>query len=222
MYALLDRAQYAPAHDPQALFAAANEAIPVFEEAGDDLGLAKAWGAIGNYHFTRDEFGPQGDAFERSLVHARRAGDDAAAGHAIARLSASFLWGAQPLDEAVGRMERELSDDAFPPHARAVWTAFLGELETSRGNVERGLELCHFGRALAQEIGDSIAAFWVWWASTQAELLAGNLTGAEELARENLERCERMGHGWADVWRVEVAGRGVCVIDPYLTLIRSH
>ncbi len=102
-------------------------------------------------------------------------------------------------------MERELSDDAIPPHARAVWSAFCGELETARGNVERGRELSRFARALAEEIGDSIAAFWVWTASVEVELLAGGLAEAEALARENLERCERMGHGWPDVWRISVA-----------------
>jgi len=204
MYARLDRAQYATQRDPQAVLAAAKEAIPIFEEAGDDLGLAKAWGAVADYHYTRGEFAPQGEAFERSLLHARRAGDDSQAAHAIARMSATLRWGGQHLDEAIGRMELELRDDAFPPHARAVWTAFRGELETSRGNIDRGRELCRAARELAAEIGDSIASFWVWSASTEVELLAGDLLAAEALARENLERCERMGHGWPDFWRIAV------------------
>ena len=39
----------------------------------------------------------------------------------------------------------------------------------------------------------------------EIELLAGGLVEAEALARENLERCERMGHGWPAMWRITVA-----------------
>ena len=187
------------------MLAAAEEAIPGFEAAGDDLGLAKAWAAIADYHYSRAQFAQQGEAFERSLHHARRAGDHAQAAHALARLSATFRWGPHHLDTAIARMESELSDDGIPPHARAVWSAFCGELETARGNVERGRELSRFARTLAEEIGDSIAAFWVWTASVEIELLAGGLAEAEALARENLERCERLGHGWPDIWRITIA-----------------
>ena len=205
VFVRLDRAQYDPESDREAVLAAADEAIPVFEAAGDDLGLAKAWAAIADCHYSRGQFAQQGEAFERSLHHARSAGDHAQAAHALARLSATFRWGSHHLDTAIARMERELSDDAIPPHARAVWSAFCGELEAARGNVKRGRELSRFARTLAEEIGDSIAAFWVWTASVEIELLAGGLVEAEALARENLERCERMGHGWPAMWRITVA-----------------
>ena len=205
LFVRLDRAQYDPQPDREALHGVAESAIPVFDEAGDDVGLAKAWAAIADYHFARGELRLQEEAFERSLVHARRAGDAAHAAHVVARMSATFRWGPNHVDEAIERMERELRDPSFPPHARAVWTAFLGELEASRGEVERARELGRDARALAAEIGDTIAAFHVCTACLEVERLAGDLVAAETLARENLERCESMGHGWPDYARIDLA-----------------
>jgi class 3 adenylate cyclase/tetratricopeptide (TPR) repeat protein len=205
MLVRLDRAQYDPNRDPSALLAAAEAAITVFEAAGDDEGLAKAWAAVGDSHYSRGQLRQQEEAFARSLLHARRAGDAAQAAHAMARISATLRWGPYHVDDAVARIEQELSDDGFPPHARAVWTSFWGELEASRGDVERGRVLYRSARALAGEIGDSIAAFWVCSAAVEVELLAGDPGSAAALARENLDRCERMGHGWPDMWRATLA-----------------
>jgi hypothetical protein len=39
----------------------------------------------------------------------------------------------------------------------------------------------------------------------EVEPLAGELAEAEALAPKNLDRCERMGYGWPDFWRIQVA-----------------
>ena len=49
------------------LLAVAEEAVPVFEAAGDELGLARAWSAIADYHW-RMEIRPRQEAYERALL----------------------------------------------------------------------------------------------------------------------------------------------------------
>ena len=48
--------------------------IPVFEELGDDLGLARALRLLGDVHWNRSRYAEADRAFERAIEHARKAG----------------------------------------------------------------------------------------------------------------------------------------------------
>jgi len=194
-----------PGVDEAELRTVAEAALPMFEAAADDLGLSKAWAAIADYHWSRSEIALGHEGFERALAYARRAGDREQVDISLARLGGGLRFGPLPVDDGIARIERELRNPSIGAHSRAVWTAFLGALEARRGNVERGRDLCASGRRLAEEIGDVLAGFWTCEPSMEVELLAGALPAADEFARENLERTERMGHVWPDQWRPNVA-----------------
>ncbi len=51
------------------------EAMAVFEEAGDDAGIAKAWRLLAWTHGTACHFGLAAEASELAVTHARAAGD---------------------------------------------------------------------------------------------------------------------------------------------------
>jgi tetratricopeptide (TPR) repeat protein len=210
LFARLDRKRYAvdfsePGRRPEELVSVAREAIPVFEQAGDEQGLAAAWMGVGDYHRERREVAAWDEAYERALVHARRSGDRRQLAMALARLAGTFTIGPFRVDEVIARVEPELADPAFPAQPRAVWTAFLGKLEASRGNLERGRELCRVGRALAEEIGNVIAIVITTGCAADVEELAGDVEAAEQLVREDMQRLERMGHRWAAGYRTELA-----------------
>jgi tetratricopeptide (TPR) repeat protein len=194
-----------PGVEPEELLRAGEAAIPVFEAARDDLGLAKAWGAVADYYYSREQSARSQEAFERSLFHARRSGDAEHEAIALARLSGGFRFGPNSVDEAIARMERELDDPEVAPHPRAVWTAFLGVLEARRGNVERARDLCLAARKLIEEVGDVVASFWITDASIEVCLLAGDLVAAERLAHENVELTGPMGDVWPDSGWLELA-----------------
>src|SRR5919201_2799642 len=139
LFARLQRVRYGldfglAGHTPDEILAVAREAIPVFEREGDERGLAAAWMGIGDYHRERREIGRWGEAYEHALIHARRSGDRRQIAMTLARLPGTFGSGSTPLDETIARIETELDDPEFPAQPRAVWTAFLGGLEDSRGN----------------------------------------------------------------------------------------
>jgi hypothetical protein len=48
----------------------AQQALAVFEELGDDLGLARAWGLVGYVDWNACRFDASAKAHERELVHA--------------------------------------------------------------------------------------------------------------------------------------------------------
>src|SRR5204863_319070 len=52
----------------------AGRAVPVFEAAGDDLGLAKSWRLLAYVPYIRARASETEEALKRSILHARRAG----------------------------------------------------------------------------------------------------------------------------------------------------
>ena len=175
----------------------------MFEAAGDDLGLARAWPAIADYHHWRMEIRLRQEAYERALLHARRAEDGHMVMSTLARLAGAFTFGPYPVEETIERIQRELEDPAFP--ARGVWTAFLAELEASRGRVERARELSRAARTHAAEAGNVIAGIVISGSAFEVERMAGDLEASEAIVRESVDRLEEIGHGWAASWRAELA-----------------
>ena len=207
LFARLDRTRFeverGESADTERLRAVANEAVAVFESVGDDLGLARAWAVVGDYHHWRLEVRPRQEAYERALLHARRAEDGHQVMMTLSRLAGGFTFGPFHVDETIARIERELEDPAFP--SRAVWTAFLAELEASRGHVARARELAGAARALAAETGNVIAEIVVSGSVYEVERMAGDPELAERVVRVSVDRLESIGHGWADSWRLSLA-----------------
>ena len=121
----------------------------------------------------------------------------------LARLAGAFTFGPYAVEETIERIQRELEDPAFP--ARGVWTAFLAELEASRGRVERARELSRAARTHAAEAGNVIAGIVISGSAFEVERMGGDLEAAEAIVRESVDRLEEMGHGWAESWRAVLA-----------------
>lgn len=79
-------------------------ALPVFEQLGDELGLAKAWHLLGNEYVAASSAAGV-EALERALAHARRAGDQREIGDILWWLGVAYHFGPMPADEAIRRCE---------------------------------------------------------------------------------------------------------------------
>src|SRR5207244_763144 len=90
------------------LLVVSREAIAVFEELGDDAGLARAWRRIAYAHQMRSQYGPAEAASEQALVHARKAEDGHEEARIIDGLCTSLLWGPAAASEAITRCEEML------------------------------------------------------------------------------------------------------------------
>jgi tetratricopeptide (TPR) repeat protein len=166
-------------------------AIHVFDEAGDEAGLARALTLRGKYRFWGGETAAALPDLERALRHAREAGDRAEEAESIQYIGAAMRVGPTPVDEALRRLDELDSGGAINTRleigfllARAHFLAAKGDFETARG-------LASQAGALAKEHGlnDSHART----AAGDIERLAGDGAAAERELRPLCEHYEQVG-----------------------------
>ncbi len=176
----------------QSFVEAAERAIPVLEETGDDSALARAWfiaswrgGAMGD--FDRGE-----DAIRRSLDHARRANDRAAERAAYAGL-ANVVWGPMPVWDGFARLDELAAmagEDRFVncnvESARAAFLAMSGAHTEARETWRRA-------HATASDLGLPDLLGFIAQEGWLLESIAGEHEEAEMIAREAFETLTRAG-----------------------------
>jgi class 3 adenylate cyclase len=181
--------------DPTAaseFIAAAERAIPVLEEAGDDAALARAWwavswrgGAIGDYEGSEE-------ATRRSLEHARTAGDRVAERAALSAFT-NVVWGPMPVPDAFARLD-EVLELAGEDHlvncsidsARSCLLAMSGASVEARETQERA-------HATALDLGMPDVIGFIGQEGWLVETIIGDHTAAERIARETYEILDRAG-----------------------------
>jgi len=63
-----------PKHRSEVALRELETVIPVFDQLGDDLGLARAWRLMADVQWTKARYAAVDDALERAIEHARSAG----------------------------------------------------------------------------------------------------------------------------------------------------
>jgi DNA-binding SARP family transcriptional activator len=101
---------------PEELIEIAEPAIQIFDELGDELGLARAWRLVGQAEYLARRAGSSVEAAERALVHARRAGDRFEEREiAEVGLGVGLALGPAPAPEAARRCEQLLEEAVGDP-----------------------------------------------------------------------------------------------------------
>ncbi|HEX2293598.1 MAG TPA: BTAD domain-containing putative transcriptional regulator [Gaiellaceae bacterium] len=155
------------------------EARTVFEEAGDERGLARAWRILG---FVRGSM--QGhhaewvEAAEVALVYYRRSGWSPAG--CLLDLCAALYHGPVPTDEAAGRCAR-LLDDAGGRVGRAQVLVYLGGFAGLALDFDEAFALLAEAEAIYRDVGDTYT-----FASN-----GGRIRGRLALLDGDLEESER-------------------------------
>jgi DNA-binding SARP family transcriptional activator len=173
------------------LLAVARDAIPVFDAAGDDRSLSRAWRLIAYVEGSmRCRFGPATEAAERALDHCVRAGWSTAA--CLGDLAAALHYGPTPVEAAVAR-SRSLLEDADPSGEASV-LAFLAGLEAMRGRFREARRLVGRAEALYDDLGETaLAQTNCGTVRGQIELLAGRPAAAARALRSSYEALASMG-----------------------------
>jgi tetratricopeptide (TPR) repeat protein len=175
----------------------AEHALPELEKARDDNGLARAWAAIAWTHHLAMRFEAAIDAFERAFTHARRAGDERQANHALIQIGIELIYGPTPAEEAIKRCDAVLEDASISRwgelgfmDALAVHEAMLGHFEVARELVERV-------RAMTEDLGLARGLPFILRAEHAwiVETLAGDAAAAEDEIRAAYEVLERWKMG---------------------------
>ncbi len=97
-----------PGEPLEGMVAVADASIPLLEELGDDLGLARAWWLKSEAHINACRWGARAADVERALEHAKRANDIGEEAALSAVLAQALHYGPTPVPEA----HRALREDA--------------------------------------------------------------------------------------------------------------
>lgn len=158
--------------------------IAVFEQLGDELGLARGWRFLAIIYYMLARFRAATNAMDVAAAHAHEAGERRLELEALAWLPL-FVWaGPTPPESGVSRcweiVERAGGDRQVEASALLAITTF----EAMRGRFDVARELSARGRRLLEDLGLRV---WIGgpWAqfSGLAELLAGDYEAAEEHLR---------------------------------------
>jgi predicted ATPase/class 3 adenylate cyclase len=182
-----------PAGTTQEVERIARLALPVFEVAGDQAGLATAWDLLAQVHLMACRYAERAAALERALEHARLAGGEREA-EIVIGLETAHYWGPTPVEESIARCEARLGEAlGRRPTVEAALLGTLAGLEAMRGQFDEARALYRRQRAIHEDLGRPYSAAAWTMVYARVEMLAGDPAAAEAELRHGYETLERMG-----------------------------
>jgi tetratricopeptide (TPR) repeat protein len=170
-----------------------HEVAPILEASDDDRAMAKAWELVAYVANLAADRTAMGDAIDRILEHARRAGDRAYVTDLLAWRAANDYWGPMPADEGIRRYEETLPELEEAPlyHARA--RMFLAGFLGMQGSFDEARRVMREVKELLRERGDRLRLATTGFIIGPLEVWAGNPEAAESELRQNCADLEAMG-----------------------------
>jgi len=165
----------------------ARSALAVFEELGDDAGLARAWRSLAQVARRQCRFENAQAHSERALGHARRAGASREEARIVDALCTALLYGPAPVEQALSRSEVLLHE------SRANRLAGASVLSSRAGLLAMGDAFAEAREALAtargvyEDLGLLLPLAGVTSIAGEIELLAGDARAAERTLREGYD-----------------------------------
>ncbi len=188
----------------------AKELLAVFQEAGDDLALTRAWNLLWEIYQCTGQAPARQEAAERALDHARRAGSRLDETWSLSHLGYSLTDGPTSVSEGVRICEELLNGLQTDPLVEAMVSAFLASLVAMQGRLDYARELIVCSRAGMQEFGLGTLRIVVEGLTARVEVLADDLDAAERALRAAVAYSSEIGDNWFYVaCSVELA-RVVC------------
>jgi class 3 adenylate cyclase/tetratricopeptide (TPR) repeat protein len=169
-------------------------AIPILEGAGDHLGLARAWRLRSELDIRAARWGARSEALDRALDYAREAGDlRREVAFLIGQLAQALYFGPTPVEEAIDRCERFLSDVTADRSLEAAIGSTLAGLHAMRGDFDQARQLWSNAQKLYEALGLGFRRAGRSYIPAWIETLAGDYEAAERELRWGYETVERMG-----------------------------
>jgi class 3 adenylate cyclase/tetratricopeptide (TPR) repeat protein len=173
-------------------------AIPVLEEAGDHLGLARAWRLRGEVAVLAGHWGARVEALERALEHARQATDAREQATLVGLLTMALYFGPTPAGDAIARCTDLLEEVSEHSIEAAIWSSLAGLL-AMRGDFAEARRLWASAGERYEELGLGYRRAVRCTIGADIETLAGDPDAAEQELRRGYETLERMGEKGARV-----------------------
>ncbi|HEU4941838.1 MAG TPA: adenylate/guanylate cyclase domain-containing protein [Gaiellaceae bacterium] len=186
------RAFTSPESSVDEIVAVADSAIPLLEQLGDDLGLAKAWWLKSEVHVNACHWGARAECLERALHHARRAGDSGGAATISALLAQALHYGPAPVPQAIVRCEELLSHSRDSALTAAV-SSTLAALRAMQREFDEARRLWADARSNYDELGLRLRRAARSLIPAEIETLAGNPEEAVRMLRWAHDILDEMG-----------------------------
>ena len=175
------------------IVAVSDTAIPLLEELGDDLGLAKAWWLKSEVHVHACRWQARAENLERALGYARAAGERSEQSTLASELAVALYCGPTPVDEAIERCESLLAELPDDRSLRASVTASIAGLRAMQGEFDEARRLQGLARALHEELGHRFRIATRSLIAAEIEALAGRLDEATAILQWAFGELQEMG-----------------------------
>ncbi len=171
-----------------------DEALPVFEAAGDEAGLACALSSLGDVLSLTGRSGEMLEALERAFPHATRAGEEHTRARIMVGLAGAYHAGPSPAGTGIERLRQLLAEAEVGPTTRAaVEVSAIAGLEAMRGNADGAREICWRSRAIFEEFGQVNRMVDHGLHAARVEMLADSPETAEAFLRASYAALSEMG-----------------------------
>jgi class 3 adenylate cyclase/tetratricopeptide (TPR) repeat protein len=171
----------------------ADRAIPVLEEVGDHLGLARAYRLLGEVHGTACHFELAERSVQQSMDEARLANDHRQELRNLPAYATSALYGPMPVSEAIERCERVLEQAPGDLRAEGLVNCTLAQLHAMAGRFTEARGFYQRGQRIFRDLGGQLLMGSTSIDSASVELLAGDPEAALRQLEADDEALAAMG-----------------------------
>ncbi len=171
----------------------AQAGIKDLKTSDDPNALARAWRLMTLVYGVSGRYEAAGDANDRTIEYARRAGDHVLEKRLYSSAAQVALSGPLPAQAGIRRCEELVQISEGDRRSQAVTLAALAHLRAMVGDFEPAREDYRRGRATLEELGLRFDAALISIDSGPVELLAGDPVAAEAELRKDHEALDAMG-----------------------------
>jgi class 3 adenylate cyclase/tetratricopeptide (TPR) repeat protein len=197
-HARLELAQHRTMSEPDVSMAefeeVARKVIRVFEDLGDDEGLAVAWRRLSLVPRAHGDFRACEDALEHALHHARRAGIAKEEARVLSSLCDILVYGPAPVEEALQRCTALRERAKSNRLTEAGVLAPMASLLAMRGDFDEARALCVEVERMCEELGLRLTLIGLTETMGAIEQLAGDAIAAEGVLRRGYEIASASGN----------------------------
>jgi class 3 adenylate cyclase/tetratricopeptide (TPR) repeat protein len=176
-----------------ALGEVAQRVRPVFEELGDDLGVARVLQLLGLERFGRCRYGEAEGLYRDAVAYARRTDGGREESRALRLLAGALLRGPTPVEEALAECREICERTATDLSAQASSCGIAALLDAMRGNFDDARHLYAHAKAVFAELGSRHDAAGLALYGGPIEFLAGDLDAATQELAEAQAMLEELG-----------------------------
>jgi predicted ATPase/class 3 adenylate cyclase len=182
-----------PEHRSEEALETLGSVIPVLEELGDDLGLARAYRLLGDVHFTRSSYAKADSALEQAIEHARKAGAEYEEAESLRMYAGTGLFGPASVTDVMSRCEKIIEVAKGNPTAEAGAIRSMAALNAMQGRIDEGRRLVRRSLEILEDHGLRMRASFASEAAGFIETLAGEPAAAERALRAGYDEVGRLG-----------------------------